>query len=50
MMRYAQSARCRMRLLQEYFGELEAPDCGRCDNCLAHAHGLAAAGLAEAVS
>jgi ATP-dependent DNA helicase RecQ len=48
MMHYAQSAQCRMRLLHEYFGDLETSDCGRCDNCLAHAHGLAAAGLAQA--
>jgi ATP-dependent DNA helicase RecQ len=32
MMRYAQSASCRMRFLEEYFGA-EAADCGRCDNC-----------------
>jgi ATP-dependent DNA helicase RecQ len=50
MMRYAQSAQCRMRLLHEYFGDLDADDCGRCDNCLAHAQGLAAAGLAQAAT
>lgn len=45
MMRYAQTASCRMRYLQEYFGESETRDCGHCDNCSAHAHGRAAAGL-----
>jgi ATP-dependent DNA helicase RecQ len=47
MMRYAQSARCRMRYLREYFGEIAAGDCNHCDNCRAHAHGLPAAGFAE---
>jgi ATP-dependent DNA helicase RecQ len=46
MMRYAQSARCRMMHLREYFGEPAGADCGHCDNCLAHAEGHAAAGLA----
>ena len=35
MIRYAQSTRCRMQLLLEYFGETP-PLCRRCDNCLDH--------------
>ena len=45
MMRYAQSAQCRTRLLHEYFDEPYPRDCGHCDNCQAHAEGRAAAGL-----
>ncbi|HET9751816.1 MAG TPA: RecQ family zinc-binding domain-containing protein, partial [Myxococcales bacterium] len=33
MMRFAQSALCRRRLLREYFGEERGEDCGNCDNC-----------------
>jgi ATP-dependent DNA helicase RecQ len=33
MMRFAQSAACRRRLLREYFGEERRDDCGNCDNC-----------------
>ncbi|HET9754398.1 MAG TPA: ATP-dependent DNA helicase RecQ [Myxococcales bacterium] len=33
MMRFAQSALCRWRLLREYFGEERGEDCGNCDNC-----------------
>ncbi len=33
MMRYADSTRCRMQFLREYFGETEGDPCGRCDNC-----------------
>lgn len=33
MMRYADSAHCRMQFLREYFGEAEGAPCGRCDNC-----------------
>jgi ATP-dependent DNA helicase RecQ len=47
MMRYAQTARCRMLHLREYFGETACDDCNHCDNCRAHAQGLAAAGLGE---
>jgi ATP-dependent DNA helicase RecQ len=36
VMRYAQTALCRMRALREYFGEDPAAPCGRCDNCLRH--------------
>jgi ATP-dependent DNA helicase RecQ len=34
MIRYAQSTRCRLQLLLEYFGEKTPPLCRRCDNCL----------------
>jgi ATP-dependent DNA helicase RecQ len=34
MLRYAQSHLCRTRLLVTYFGYLDAPPCGSCDNCL----------------
>jgi ATP-dependent DNA helicase RecQ len=33
MMRYADSTRCRMQFLREYFGEAEGDPCDRCDNC-----------------
>jgi ATP-dependent DNA helicase RecQ len=33
MLRYAQSHLCRTRLLVTYFGYLDAPSCGNCDNC-----------------
>ncbi|HEY4182477.1 MAG TPA: ATP-dependent DNA helicase RecQ [Kofleriaceae bacterium] len=33
MLRYAQSHLCRTRLLVTYFGYLDAPPCGTCDNC-----------------
>src|SRR3954471_15413411 len=33
MMRFAQSALCRRRLLREYFGQERGEDCGHCDNC-----------------
>jgi ATP-dependent DNA helicase RecQ len=32
MMDYAESARCRVQFLREYFGELPGEKCGRCDN------------------
>ena len=35
MMQYGQSARCRWRLLHDYFGEaMEEARCGNCDNCV----------------
>ena len=34
MIRFAQSTRCRIQLLLEYFGETTTPLCRRCDNCL----------------
>ena len=37
MMRYAQSPRCRMALLAEYFGADAQERCGHCDNCRAPA-------------
>jgi ATP-dependent DNA helicase RecQ len=33
MMDYAESARCRVQFLREYFGELPREPCRRCDNC-----------------
>jgi superfamily II DNA helicase RecQ len=33
MMRYAQTAHCRTRYIQRYFGEESSDDCGHCDNC-----------------
>jgi ATP-dependent DNA helicase RecQ len=50
MMRFAQSAMCRSRLLHEYFDEFIGHDCMHCDNCEAHAAGLAAAGIAKRVT
>ena len=35
MMQYGQSARCRWRLLHDYFGEeMQVERCGTCDNCI----------------
>ena len=35
MMQYGQSAKCRWRLLHDYFGEeMKAERCGTCDNCV----------------
>ena len=34
MLRYSQSHLCRTRLLVTYFGYLDAPACGTCDNCV----------------
>ncbi|HKG80233.1 MAG TPA: RecQ family zinc-binding domain-containing protein, partial [Pyrinomonadaceae bacterium] len=35
MMQYGQSAKCRWRLLHEYFGEeMQDERCGTCDNCV----------------
>ena len=33
MMRYAQTALCRVRFMKEYFGEETGEKCGHCDNC-----------------
>jgi hypothetical protein len=33
LMHYAQSPRCRMMILREYFGEEAVEPCDRCDNC-----------------
>jgi len=36
MLHYATNkSRCRSRMLQEYFGEKDARDCGQCDVCTA---------------
>jgi ATP-dependent DNA helicase RecQ len=34
MMRYGESARCRMQFLRHYFGEPAGDPCQHCDNCL----------------
>jgi ATP-dependent DNA helicase RecQ len=34
VVRYAQTALCRVRYLREYFGEDARAPCGHCDNCL----------------
>jgi ATP-dependent DNA helicase RecQ len=48
MVSYAQTALCRMAVLQRYFEEADAVEaCGHCDNCDAHASGLLAAGIEE---
>jgi ATP-dependent DNA helicase RecQ len=39
MMRYGQTAECRMRFLRQYFGENPQLDCGQCDNCRARQRG-----------
>ena len=31
---YKEEKRCRMAQIQEYFGESNAKDCGKCDNCI----------------
>ena len=37
MIHYANNdSRCRSRMLQEYFGEKDARDCGQCDVCTSH--------------
>ncbi|MBL0213613.1 MAG: RecQ family ATP-dependent DNA helicase [Myxococcales bacterium] len=41
MLRYAQSHLCRNRLLVTYFGYLDAPPCGTCDNCVRSARSAA---------
>ena len=33
MMHYAESVRCRVRTIREYFDEQPGEPCGRCDNC-----------------
>jgi ATP-dependent DNA helicase RecQ len=33
MIRYAQTALCRVQVMREYFGEERAEPCSRCDNC-----------------
>jgi ATP-dependent DNA helicase RecQ len=34
VVRYAQTALCRVRFMREYFGEEAGEPCGHCDNCL----------------
>lgn len=46
MMRYAETADCRMRFLRTYFGETPQLDCGQCDNCRARQRGELEAALA----
>jgi ATP-dependent DNA helicase RecQ len=50
MLRYAQSHLCRTRLLVTYFGYLDAPSCGSCDNCQRTLAGRAARGSIDAVN
>lgn len=33
MMHYAETTRCRMQFIREYFGELPGEPCNHCDNC-----------------
>lgn len=40
IMRYAQTTRCRVRFMKEYFGETVEADCEHCDNCRDRAAGL----------
>jgi ATP-dependent DNA helicase RecQ len=39
IMRYAETTRCRVVFLREYFGEQPADQCGHCDNCRARQEG-----------
>ncbi|MBA2542047.1 MAG: RecQ family ATP-dependent DNA helicase [Deltaproteobacteria bacterium] len=50
MLRYAQSHLCRTRLLVTYFGYLDAPSCGTCDNCQRSSAGRAARGSIDGVN
>jgi ATP-dependent DNA helicase RecQ len=51
MIAYAQTARCRWRVLLEYFGEaIEWEQCGHCDNCVRAASEVAAATAAASAS
>jgi ATP-dependent DNA helicase RecQ len=47
MTRYGQTTLCRGRVIQAYFGEDAAHDCGHCDNC---ASGVAARAQAVAAA
>ena len=48
MMRYAESASCRMEHLRAYFGDPDSASCGRCDNCRRTADSVAALAASEA--
>ncbi len=47
MMRYAETAQCRMQYLREYFGEDHGAECGHCDNCKARSEGRLSSGAAK---
>jgi ATP-dependent DNA helicase RecQ len=46
MMRYAESASCRMEHLRAYFGDPDSAPCGRCDNCRSSKDSVAAVAVA----
>jgi ATP-dependent DNA helicase RecQ len=53
MIRYCRTAKCRTRLILEYFGEAQDEGwiCGHCDNCVApRVEGMAAAAEAPAIA
>jgi ATP-dependent DNA helicase RecQ len=53
MVRYCRTAKCRTRMILEYFGEAQAEDwiCGHCDNCVApRVEGMTAAAEAPAIA
>jgi ATP-dependent DNA helicase RecQ len=50
MMQYGQSAKCRWRLLHDYFGEeMERERCGTCDNCVHPPEQVIAPSLAQPI-
>jgi ATP-dependent DNA helicase RecQ len=49
MMRYAQTADCRMQFMRDYFGEERGERCGHCDNCAAASQGDSPAATVRAV-
>jgi ATP-dependent DNA helicase RecQ len=53
MVRYCRTAKCRTRMILEYFGEEQAEEwiCGHCDNCVApRVEGMTAAAEAPAIA
>ncbi|HYR11328.1 MAG TPA: RecQ family zinc-binding domain-containing protein, partial [Longimicrobium sp.] len=53
MVRYCRTAKCRTRMILEYFGEEQAEDwtCGHCDNCVApRVEGMPASAEAPAIA
>ena len=47
MIKYAQSTKCRRSYILGYFGDHDAAECGRCDNCGPIEAGGQAAGSAD---